>query len=134
MYLLMRTPAMRRRAKAGVLGLTAGHACSSPFTNPFTNIDAEVATLLEVRRMDKIDIKILEAINSISTKYFVSSVKVNEIIRLNATELGDRLRRLKKSGHVDITTSDYPSSLTLPNSISKVYLTESGRRSLKQKK
>jgi hypothetical protein len=82
MYLLMRTPVKRRRrAKAGVLGLTAGQACSSHFTN----IDAEVATLLEVRRMDKIDIKILEAINSISTKSFVSSVKVNEIIRLNAT-------------------------------------------------
>jgi RIO-like serine/threonine protein kinase len=93
-----------------------------------------VATLLEVRQMDKIDIEILEAINNISTKSFVSSVKVNEIIRLDATELGDRLKRLKKSGHVDITTSDYPSSLTLPNSISKVYLTESGRRSLKKKK
>jgi formylmethanofuran dehydrogenase subunit A len=53
----------------------------------------------------------------------VSSVKVNEILGLNATELGDHLNLLKKSGHVDITTSDYPSSLTLPNSISKVYLT-----------
>jgi hypothetical protein len=63
-----------------------------------------------------------------------ASVKVNEILRLDATELGDRLKRLKKSGHVDITTSEYPSSLTLPNSISKVYLTELGRRSLKQKR
>jgi RIO-like serine/threonine protein kinase len=87
-----------------------------------------------VRQVDKIDMKILEAINTISTKSFVSSVKVNEILSLNATELGDRLKRLKKSGHVDITTSDYPSSLTLPNSISKVYLTELGRRSLKQKR
>ena len=84
--------------------------------------------------MDKIDMQILETIKSISTKSFVSSVKVNEILSLDATELGDRLKRLKKSGHVDITTSDYPSSLTLPNSISKVYLTELGRRSLKQKK
>ena len=50
--------------------------------------------------MDKIDMKILEAINTISTKTFVSSVKVNEILRLNATELGDRLKLLKKSGHV----------------------------------
>ncbi len=84
--------------------------------------------------MDKIDMKILEAINSISSRFFVSSVKVNEILRLDATEFGDRLKRLKKSGHVDITTSDFPSSLTLPNSISKVYLTELGRRSLKQKR
>ncbi len=101
---------------------------------PFANNDPEAATLLEVRQMDKIDMKILEAINTISTKSFVSSVKVNEILGLNATELGDRLKLLKKSGHVDITTSDYPSSLTLPNSISKVYLTELGRRSLKQKR
>ena len=84
--------------------------------------------------MDKLDRTILEAINTISTESFVSSVKVNEILKLNATELGDRLKRLKKSGHVDITTSDYPSSLTLPNSISKVYLAELGRRSLKQKR
>jgi RIO-like serine/threonine protein kinase len=110
--------------------LTAGQACSSPFANN----DAEAATLLEMGQMDKIDMKILEAINTISTKSFVSSVKVNEILSLNATELGDRLKRLKKSGHVDITTSEYPSSLTLPNSISKVYLTELGRRCLKQKR
>jgi hypothetical protein len=31
-------------------------------------------------------------------------------------------------------TSEYPSSLTLPNSISKVYLTELGRQSLKKKR
>jgi DNA-binding Lrp family transcriptional regulator len=84
--------------------------------------------------MDKIDMKILGAINTISPNFFVSPVKVNEILGLNTSELGDRLKRLKKSGHVDIITSEYPSSLTLPNSISKVYLTESGRQSLKQKK
>jgi DNA-binding Lrp family transcriptional regulator len=84
--------------------------------------------------MDKIDMKILGAINTISPKSFVSPVKVNEILGLNTTELGDRLKRLKKSGFVDIITSDYPSSLTLPNSISKVYLTELGQQSLKQKK
>ncbi len=84
--------------------------------------------------MDDIDRKILEAINAISPKLFISPVKVNEILRLNATELGDRLMLLKKSGHVDIMTSEYPSSLTLPNSISKVYLTELGRQSLKDKR
>jgi hypothetical protein len=36
--------------------------------------------------MDKIDMEILEAINNISTKSFVSSVKANEISVLNATE------------------------------------------------
>jgi len=83
--------------------------------------------------MDEIDMKILEAINTISSKSFISPIKVNEILKLNETELGRRLKLLKKSGHVDIMTSEYPSSLTLPNSISKVYLTELGRQSLKQK-
>jgi hypothetical protein len=81
--------------------------------------------------MDK---KILEAINTVSPKSFVSPVRVNEILGLDETKLGDRLKLLKKSGYVDIMTSEYPSSLTLPNSISKVYLTESGRQSLKKKK
>jgi hypothetical protein len=84
--------------------------------------------------MDEIDMNILEAINTISSKSFISPIKVNEILKLNETELGSRLKLLKKSGHVDIMTSEYPSSLTLPNSISKVYLTELGRQSLKQKK
>jgi DNA-binding Lrp family transcriptional regulator len=70
--------------------------------------------------MDDIDRKILEAINTISPKSFISPVKVNENLRLDPTELGGRLKLLKKSGHVDILTSEYPSSLTLPNSISKV--------------
>jgi hypothetical protein len=84
--------------------------------------------------MDNIDMKILGAINSISPKSFISPVKVNELLKLNETELGNRLRLLKKSGHVDIMTSEYPSSLTLPNSISKVYLTELGRQSLTRKR
>jgi hypothetical protein len=84
--------------------------------------------------MDEIDMKILEAINTISPKSFISPIKVNETLKLNETELGSRLKLLKKSGHVDIMTSEYPSSLTLPNSISKVYLTELGRQSQKQKK
>ena len=84
--------------------------------------------------MDDIDMKILGAINSISPKSFVSPVKVNELLKLNETELGNRLKILKKSGQVDIMTSDYPSSLTLPNAISKVYLTELGRQSLTQKR
>ena len=84
--------------------------------------------------MDDIDTKILEAINTVSPKSFISPVKVNEILKLNETELGNRLKLLKKSGHVDIMTSEYPSSLTLPNSISKVCLTETGRQCLKEKR
>jgi hypothetical protein len=83
--------------------------------------------------MDDIDLKILGAINSISPKSFVSPVKVNELLKLNETELGNRLKLLKKSGHVDIMIGEYPSSLTLPNAISKVYVTDLGRESLTQK-
>jgi DNA-binding Lrp family transcriptional regulator len=82
--------------------------------------------------MDEIDIKILAAINKVSPKLFVSPIKVNEVLRLNETELGDRLMLLKKSGHVDIMTGEYSSSLTLPNLIIKVYLTDLGRQSLKE--
>ncbi len=80
--------------------------------------------------MDEIDAKILAAINTVSPKMFVSPVKVNEILGLNGTELGDRLKLLRKSGHVDVMTSEYPSSLTLPNSISKVLITDLGKKSL----
>jgi DNA-binding Lrp family transcriptional regulator len=82
--------------------------------------------------MDEIDRKILEAINAISPKSFISPVKANESLGLNTTDLGNRLKLLKKSGYVDIITSEYPSSLTLPNAISKVCLTELGRQNLKE--
>ena len=84
--------------------------------------------------MDDIDMRILGAIDSISPRSFVSPVKVNELLKFNETELGNRLKLLKKSGHVDIMTSEYPSSLALPNSISKVYLTDLGRQSLTHKR
>ena len=83
--------------------------------------------------MDQIDKKILQTIDAISPKYFISPVKVNETLKLDEIELGDRLKLLKKSGYVDIMTSEYPSSLSLPNSISRVLLTELGRQSLKEK-
>ena len=83
--------------------------------------------------MDNIDRKILKAINKVSPKSFVSPVKVNEVLGMDVTQLGNRLKLLKKSGHVDILISDYPSSLSLPNAISKVFLTELGRKALKEK-
>lgn len=84
--------------------------------------------------MDEFDLKILEAIRAVSPKSFISPVKVNAILKMDETELGNRLRSLKKTGHVDIMTSEYPSSLTLPNAISKVYLTDLGRTALKEKR
>lgn len=89
---------------------------------------------MPVRSMDETDKKILEAIDKVSPKSFVSPVKVNELLKLDATQLGNRLNILKRSGHVDLMTSEYPSSLTLPNSISRVYLTDLGRQTLKKGK
>ncbi len=84
--------------------------------------------------MDSVDRKILKTINKVSPKTFVSPIKVNEVLKMDTTQYSNRLMLLKKSGHVDIMTSDYPSSLTLPNSISKVILTDLGRKALKEKK
>lgn len=83
--------------------------------------------------MNTTDVKILKAIHKVSPKSFISPVKVNEVLKLDPTQLGDRLMLLKKSGHLDVMTSEYPSSLTLPNAISRVYLTDLGRRALKKK-
>jgi len=84
--------------------------------------------------MDETDRKILETINAISPKSFVSPVKVNEVLKLDANRLGKHLMHLKKSGQLDIMTSEYTSSLSLPNGISRVYLTDLGRKSLTKKK
>jgi hypothetical protein len=86
-----------------------------------------------VRFTDATDRKILKAIDKVSSKSFISPVKVNEVLKMDATQLGNRLMLLKKSGYVDIMTSEYPSSLTLPNAISRVYLTDLGRQTLKKK-
>ena len=84
--------------------------------------------------MDDMDFRIIDAINAVSPKSFVSPVKVNEILELDLDRLGTRLMLLKKSGYVDIMKKDYPSSLTLPNAIAKVYLTELGRKTLEDRK
>jgi DNA-binding Lrp family transcriptional regulator len=81
--------------------------------------------------MDDIDIKILEAVNTLSPRSFISPVKINEALKLDEVELGNRLTLLKKTGYVDVMTSEYVSSMTLPNFISKIMLTDLGRNALK---
>ena len=82
--------------------------------------------------MDTTDLDILKAIELLPPKRSISPVKVKEILKLDENELGNRLMKLRKSGHVDILISDYPSSLTLPNAISKVFVTDLGRKALKE--
>jgi len=84
--------------------------------------------------MDNQDLKILGAMNAISPMSFVSPIEVNEIIKLDKIELGDRLTLMKKSGHVDVITRDFVSSMTLPNFIAKIKLTDLGRSALKGKR
>ncbi|MGD0952928.1 MAG: hypothetical protein ABR985_11150 [Methanotrichaceae archaeon] len=70
--------------------------------------------------MDDQDLRILGAMNAISPMSFVSPIEVNELVKLNKMDLGDRLMLMKKSGHVDVVTRDFVSSMTLPNFIAKV--------------
>lgn len=84
--------------------------------------------------MDKADLNILKAINSLSPTSFVGPIEVSEAAKVDKKELGDRLIILKKSGHVDIITREYVSSTTLPNFIAKVKLTDLGQEALKKKK
>jgi hypothetical protein len=82
--------------------------------------------------MDDLNLKILGAINSISPMSFVGAIEVNEKVKLDKKELGDRLMLLKRAGHIDIITKDYVSSTTLPNFISRVKLTDLGQNVLKE--
>jgi hypothetical protein len=68
--------------------------------------------------MDNKDVKILNAINKVSSKSFISPVKVDEVLVFDETELGIHLMLLKKSGHINIIIGDYPSS----SNASKSYL------------
>ena len=81
--------------------------------------------------MDNQDLKILGAMNARSPISFVSPIEVNKTVKLDKTELGDRLMLMKKSGHVEIITRDFVSSMTLPNFIAKIKLTDLGLRALK---
>ena len=82
--------------------------------------------------MNYLDSKILEAINTISPTSFVSATEVSDRVKMDKKELGDRLMVLKKSGHVDIITREFISSMTLPNFIAKVRITEQGRKDLEK--
>jgi hypothetical protein len=82
--------------------------------------------------MDDLDLMILGAINSLSPMSFVGAIEVNEAVKLDKRELGDRIMLLKRSGHVDIITKDYVSSTTLPNFIARVKLTDLGQDVLKE--
>ena len=82
--------------------------------------------------MNNQDLKILKAINTLSPTTFVGAIEVSDKVKMDKKELGDRLMVMKKLGHIDIITRDYISSMTLPNFIAKVRITEQGRKDLKK--
>jgi hypothetical protein len=82
--------------------------------------------------MNYLDSKILKAIDTLSATSFVSAIEVNDKVKMDKKELGDRLMALKKLGHVDIITREFISSMTLPNFIVKVRITEQGQKALKK--
>lgn len=84
--------------------------------------------------MDEQDLKILGAMNAISSMSFVSPIEVNEKVKLDKIELGNRLMLMKKSGLVEVITRDFVSSMTLPNFIAKIKITDLGQRALKEKR
>ena len=82
--------------------------------------------------MNNQDLRILEAINTLSPKSFVIAIEVSDRVKTDSKELGDRLMVLKALGHVEIITKEFMSSMTLPNFIEKVRITEQGRKALKK--
>ena len=82
--------------------------------------------------MNYLDSKILKAIDTLSATSFVRAIEVNDKVKMDKKELGDRLMALKKSGLVDIITREFISSMTLPNFIFKVRITEQGQKGSKK--
>jgi hypothetical protein len=82
--------------------------------------------------MDDLDYRILKAMNTYSPASFVSPIKVNEEVKLEKTKFGDRIMHMKKSGYVDVITKEFISSMTLPNFIAKIKITDLGKRALQE--
>ena len=82
--------------------------------------------------MNSLDAKILKAIRALSPTSFVGAVELSDKVKMDKKELGDRIMALKKSGKVDIVTKEFVSSITLPNFISKIRLTDAGRKALEK--
>ena len=88
--------------------------------------------LVSDKVLNKLDAKILKAIKALSPTSFVGAIELSDKVEMDKNELGDRIMNLKKSGEVDIVTKEFMSSITLPNFIAKVRLTEAGRAALKK--
>lgn len=84
--------------------------------------------------MDNINIKILGAINTLSTSSVVSPLEVNKTFKLDEIEFGDRLMSLRRLRYVKVERGDYAPSRSLPNGIHGVSITDDGRQYLRRGK
>jgi hypothetical protein len=84
--------------------------------------------------MDNINIKILGAINTISSFSVVSPIEVNKKFRLDEIELGDRLMSLRRLRYVKVERGDHSPERSLPNGIYGVSITDDGKQYLRRGK
>jgi hypothetical protein len=84
--------------------------------------------------MDNINIKILGAINTLSSFSVVSPLEVNKKFKLNEIEFGDRLMSLKRLRYVNVERGDQSPGSSLPNGIYGVSITDDGRQYLRRGK
>ena len=84
-------------------------------------------------QMDNIHVKILQAINSLSPKSFVSPIEVNKKVKLDEIEFGDRLLSLRRLRYVAVKTDSGAPGKSLPNGICGVSITDDGRQVLRRR-
>lgn len=83
--------------------------------------------------MDNIHVKILEAINSLSPKSFVSPVEVNEKVKLDEIEFVDRLLSLRRLRYVIVKKDGDATNKSISNGICSVSITDDGRQVLRRR-
>jgi hypothetical protein len=83
--------------------------------------------------MDNIHVKILEAINSLSPKAFVSPIEVNEKVKLDEIEFVDRLLSLRRLRYVTVKKDCNGPDKGLPNGICGVSITDDGLQVLRRR-
>jgi hypothetical protein len=83
--------------------------------------------------MDNIHVKILQAINSLSPKSFVSPVEVNMKVKLDEIEFVDRLLSLRRLRYVTVKKDIDAPDNSLPNGICGVSITDDGRQVLRRR-
>ena len=83
--------------------------------------------------MDNIHVKILEAINSLSPKSFVSTIEVNEKVKLDEIEFVDRLLSLRRLRYVTVKKDSSGPDKSISNGICGVSITDDGRQVLRRR-